>query len=405
MTESAINLDNDGVNTVNKAVKVNDTSEQGTLVTRYDSVDVSRSARLNLTREGYLEGHIVSGRVGVLKYATPDGNIRREFRPPEEVFNEACLNSFKMQPITNNHPYEYGGMVDAKNAKQVTVGFTGNDVKHDETFVSVDAKITDQGVINQIRNGKRELSEAYTCRTVKRQGVWNGESYDYVQTEIRGNHIAIVDKGRAGEQVRIRLNGLTNVNDAICVSDDITKQEESMKMKTIRLNDKEYEVEEAIAKRLNAIEDENAALKKSKDELNDKLEALRGEKDALKSKLDDLSARTNADEINKLVEERLDLMQKASEFLGNEVKLNGLSDKDIKIKAIQSISPEFKANDFSDNYINARFDALYDIKNQSNLAANFDVIRNNTADYNAQGFVDVSNAALEAELINKTYNK
>lgn len=56
---------------------------------------------------------------------------------------------------------------------------------------------------DQINNGKKELSLGYFCNFKKQRGVYNGEVYDYVQTDMVGNHIALVDAGRCGSDVKV----------------------------------------------------------------------------------------------------------------------------------------------------------------------------------------------------------
>ena len=61
-----------------------------------------------------------------------------------------------------------------------------------------DLVIYDADLINKIEAGKREISCGYDC-------LWNPTSdSSYDQLEIRGNHVAVVDKGRAGHMVAIR---------------------------------------------------------------------------------------------------------------------------------------------------------------------------------------------------------
>lgn len=61
-----------------------------------------------------------------------------------------------------------------------------------------DLVIYDADLINKIEAGKREISCGYDC-------LWNPTSdSSYDQLEIRGNHVAVVDRGRAGHKVAIR---------------------------------------------------------------------------------------------------------------------------------------------------------------------------------------------------------
>lgn len=64
-------------------------------------------------------------------------------------------------------------------------------------FLVADILVRDPIVINEIESGaKREVSAGYECEYVERDGK-------IYQTAIRGNHVALVQAGRAGSAVRI----------------------------------------------------------------------------------------------------------------------------------------------------------------------------------------------------------
>ena len=61
------------------------------------------------------------------------------------------------------------------------------------------------------RCGLRELSLGYELDLDETPGTWNGEPYDAIQKNIRVNHLALVDKARAGDQARLNTDGLDNL--------------------------------------------------------------------------------------------------------------------------------------------------------------------------------------------------
>jgi hypothetical protein len=62
----------------------------------------------------------------------------------------------------------------------------------------------DKATIADVEGGKRELSNGYASLIDFTPGeTVNGQHYDAVQRQIRGNHVAVVDKGRAGPMCRI----------------------------------------------------------------------------------------------------------------------------------------------------------------------------------------------------------
>ena len=145
-------------------------------------------------------------RSGVFLYRNSDGSLRREFRPPSEVFDSASLDSLRMVPVTMDHPRF---AVDASNARKVSVGTTGQDVRQDGSFVRSTIAVNDQASITQMEAGKNQLSCGYHCTLDFTEGVTDeGEKFDAIQRNIIYNHVAIVDRGRAGPYVSARIDEL-----------------------------------------------------------------------------------------------------------------------------------------------------------------------------------------------------
>jgi hypothetical protein len=359
---------------------------------RYDNFNLDE-VKLTKTPEGYLEGYAIATRTGVFNYMKADGSIQRELRLADEVFKDDAINSFKLLPITDDHPQQE---VNADNAKELAVGFTGEDIKRQDSYLLTKLKITDKKVIDAINSGKRGLSYGYKVNLVKKDGVYNGEKYDYVQTNIKGNHLAIVYRGRAGDKARLRLDG----QEAICVFNNFNNND--ITMKKIRLDGKDYDVSEQVFSRLDTLETDNSNLKNTEKDLQNKVDSLEGERDALKAKVDELSNKDDSEEIANKVKQRISLEKKASEFLKEDEDLSGLSDKDIKTKVIVAFSPEFKADEKSDEYINARFDAVIDMKKDVNLGKNMKVAGSKKDSEDSE--VALSNEDLQRDLLKRSNN-
>jgi len=99
--------------------------------------------------------------------------------------------------------------VDAKDpGKKELVGCTATETEFDGTYL-------DNGLIFWTQEGielveseeQREISCGYHYVPDMTPGVFNGEKYDGVMREIRGNHVAIVDEGRAGPDVLVADSG------------------------------------------------------------------------------------------------------------------------------------------------------------------------------------------------------
>ena len=119
-------------------------------------------------------------------------------RPEAEVFDRAAVASFEGKPVCDEHPEED---VTPDNYGRYMKGVC-RDVRRGDGDLSnclvADLVIYDASLINKIEAGKREISCGYDC-------LWNPTSdSSYDQLEIRGNHVAVVDKGRAGHKVAIR---------------------------------------------------------------------------------------------------------------------------------------------------------------------------------------------------------
>lgn len=73
----------------------------------------------------------------------------------------------------------------------------------DDGVLYADIAVYSEDLKSNIENGKKELSLGYFCKYKKERGVFNGEVYDYVQYDMVGNHIALVDAGRCGSDVKV----------------------------------------------------------------------------------------------------------------------------------------------------------------------------------------------------------
>lgn len=157
------------------------------------------------TPEGYLVCKDVPiARTGIqnyrgMEFGGEDPNkIYNIERPEAEVFSKAALASFEGKPVVDEHPAED---VKPGNVLQYLKG-TCRNVHRGEGALSdcivADLIIYDNDMIRKIEDGKRDVSCGYDC-------LWEPKDKDtYIQREIRGNHVAVVNRGRAGHRVSIR---------------------------------------------------------------------------------------------------------------------------------------------------------------------------------------------------------
>lgn len=130
------------------------------------------------------------------------------YRSPDEVFSPATLASFEGKPVCNGHPCVD---VTPDNYKVYSKGH----VQHvrigkgdDADKILADLYITDKDLIDEIQNGKREVSAGYYAEDKE------DSTGRICQTKIRGNHVAVVDEGRAGRSVCIR-DAAKDINSSI----------------------------------------------------------------------------------------------------------------------------------------------------------------------------------------------
>ena len=130
----------------------------------------------------------------------PD-KIYRVYRPAEELLNKETVKSFNLVPLINDH--EMLGK-DFKPAEKKGIdGIIYNPRVAHENMLIGNIKIYSERMMKDIKNGKKELSMGYTCTYDLTPGDWDGQPYDVVQRNLRGNHVALVDKGRMGSDVRV----------------------------------------------------------------------------------------------------------------------------------------------------------------------------------------------------------
>lgn len=342
------------------------------MTTRFDTAQINRLTKDPNT--GFLHAKDVPiARVGVFPYRTVDDDVVMEAKLPTELLSDSTVESANNKPITDGHPSE---LVTADNSKELMKGFTAENAHVDGDMVKVDMTITDADLIKEIGDGKEELSIGFKTEVVPVQGEYQGVHYDSVQKNIQINHVAVVDKGRAGHSVRITGDSAEMV---------IKDKGESMETTKVMLDGVNVTVAMADADQVAKSNTDLADLKKQLadaqakvNELQDQIDKAQGKADAadeLKKKADEAQAKADAadkqiaelqgklksyegDGLDKMIEAKLALEKDAKPFLGDSYDFKGKTDKDIKVAVIKAIDDGFDAKDKSNDYINAFFDAV-----------------------------------------------
>ena len=380
-------------------------------VRRFDRSILKKS---EITSQGFLKVPAFATRVGVFTYRTSDGGVIKELRCPSEVFNEDSMKTLANVPVTNLHPKP--GLVSSENAKNFTVGYTGDQVENIEhKFLQVSVIVIDADTIRDASLGMKEVSCGYSCDLDPTPGIYEGEHYDVIQKNIVYNHLAIVPRGRAGPEVKLHLDA----DEAEMVSDQ-NQTKEIPAMGKITIKDKEYdatpEMEDAfnshmkdMAEQMDGMKKELDGFKASKPETKDEpgnpddqtgdkskdapeqigkdaaakpvegskeeesseskakeLEEMKKQKDAVTAKADALESElsklkaersdTHPETILALVQTRMKLIATASRLMSDTSKLDSMTDLEIKKEVIKTDSPDANFEGKSDEYVSARFD-------------------------------------------------
>lgn len=346
-----------------------------------DTVAVSGTRR---TADGYLVAEARSVRTGIQLYAghevgRPEMSTVRVYRAADQVFAADSLQSFTHAPVTMDHPPE---AVTADNWKELAVGEVSTAAKKDGEWVHLPLILKDAAAIQAVESGKRELSAGYSCELVWGDGVApDGQAYDAQQSNIKINHLAVVDKARAGSKARIGDGvawGASPIEDQSGLA-PITKEKDAMSdaLKTVVLGDKAVQVAVSdvaaieaykvdAAKKLTDAEAAHAAkladthkVHTAAIEAKDKDLAAKdadlakkdAEIDALKGRIVDGAA------LDALVAARADLVATAK-AIASDVKTEGLTDADIRKATVVAKLGDAAVKDKAQAYIDARFDIL-----------------------------------------------
>lgn len=154
-----------------------------------------------------IKGNPIS-KVGVFEYLgaqiddslVPD-KVYNVFRPEEELADQACIDSFKLVPWTDDH--EMLGAFGTPAEQKGIHGVVGEDVYFEDGYLKGNLKIFSEKLSDLIKKGKKELSIGYRCLYDLTSGVYQGKRYDAIQRKLRGNHLASVDEGRSGHDVAV----------------------------------------------------------------------------------------------------------------------------------------------------------------------------------------------------------
>lgn len=349
---------------------------------RVQRFDIHRLDQIKRTPEGYIETSVRATRTGVFLYKGADGKPFRELRLPDEVFNPDSMQSLAMKPVTNDHPFE---LVNIDNVKEHQIGYTGENINRSDNYLDIGrVVITDKQAIADVEKGKQEVSCGYSLDLDFVQGYWDGnavnqdgrgEPFDAIQRNIKYNHLALVHRGRAGSQARLRLDSEHNL---------VT--EEDTEMVKIKINGKEFDCSPELAAAFESYEtkiakdkaDADAAVKEAMKQASEtrdamaakdsEIESMKGKQDAMDAELKDAK---DPEKFNTRVRERMHLVSTATAILGAKdekelAHIDGLSDMEIMKEVIKKQNETVSFDGKSDDYIRGQFEVISERYNDGN---------------------------------------
>lgn len=217
------------------------------------------------------------------------------YRPEEELLSQETIDSFRLLPIVDDHTMlgTEPGMMPAE--EKGVHGTSGGELYGKDGVLYGDLKIYSETLKGEIEDGKKQLSMGYFCDYELTPGTFNGKHYDAVQRNIRGNHIALVDEGRMGADVRvmdktITFDSMEEINSMVKIAkrsvryakdEDVDKRELIREIMAIAAKPNEdfeggeQEKEETIAKKLEELGYNRSERGTANDEEVDKREGIR----------------------------------------------------------------------------------------------------------------------------------
>lgn len=324
---------------------------------------------------------------GVLDY-----NGVKENLVEDELFHPQTIKSFEGLPFSLEHPAD--GM-DSRNWKEKTIGSVYNP-RQENGLLKANIIVYDGEIARRIDSG--EIGEVSIARTVELVDS-DGE---LIQTKIRGNHVALTKKGRAGKDVRIvkridskgaimityRADDGKDYEVPEAVGKDLETQKEKLKeyQESIKSIKKEKEDLENKLKSYKEKKDTNEAIEKLQKELEEKqnlLSVKENEVKTYKQKLDE-TQKTEPEKIEKAAKERSTLEGQAKAVLGDSVSVNGMTNAQIKDQIIAKVLPYpegIRSDSITDVVREAQYQAAIQL---SNKVANLQVAIKSDSDKTIQ---------------------
>ena len=315
--------------------------------------DTKLSTR-KVTDAGYLQGYAFFSKAGIQQYVEDEifGNGSRKvvnvYRPLSVLKDKEFQDSLRLLPITYGHK-----MVDTTNYHSRVAGNVG------ENFDIKDDKIGGNVQIFDYENSddEHEVSLGYKATINDEAGEYQGIPYQYIIDSMIANHMALIDSGRCGSEVRF-LDSKKEVNTMLKTDDTKAKDAKEVKdeKKTTELK-KDFEFSDTSIKLLvknKEFMDKLSKLVAADATADDKAKVPNKEEKIVTDEANEkLQKKMITDEVDARVNERVALLSDAKDvFNFSNDELSGMSNRDILIKclddeAMKDVSDEMLLGAFS----------------------------------------------------------
>lgn len=244
-------------------------------VRTYDDNGFLHISSSHITKEGVnpYYGHEIPGSKDL---GLDPGKIYYGYRSGQEL--EKAVDTFNGLPLQLEHHPDSA----ADPQKEARVGSVGTSAVWARPYIDNALTVTDAAAIKEIEEGAyKELSASYRYDPDFTPGDFEGEAYDFVMRNIRGNHVALVRQGRAGPDVvvadaNIKINArsegmnarrakktraLAKIITAMDANPDIEKTEVDLGKALLAVNEIEAGEEGLSKEEIGLDEDKDAKIK------------------------------------------------------------------------------------------------------------------------------------------------
>lgn len=316
------------------------------IITVNDRASYAVQSSRVFTDEGFLCAPGRVSRTGIQQYLARELNLDGDpnrivnvYRPEDEVFKDESLSSFDGSDITIEHP---DALVTSKNYSKTSVGVVRGVARRDGEFTVCDLVVKDQRAIDAISRGKCELSAGYTAVYDNVPGIApDGTPYEFVQRDIKVNHVALVDRARAGNNARI-----------------FDHSQGGNHMPVMITNDTGRKIDVADPANAQVVADAFDRLTQRVTDAEAKADKAEAEKEAMEEELEAEKSKSCDSAIAERVAAIATVTAAAKRVVGDSFKCESMDTVEIMRTALAAKRPKLEWSDKSPAYVQAAFDML-----------------------------------------------